>query len=67
MSKDTESFLGAMSGNSRFIVRLFADFISLPCEHEIPCRSCKECWVKICEELHKENHIDECSGMAVRL
>ena len=67
MSKDYERFLGALSGNSRFIAKLFANFISLPCEHDIPCKDCSECWGKICEKLHKENHVDEISGMATRI
>jgi hypothetical protein len=50
----TESFVSLMSGNTKFFVRQFAEFIDLQCEHQIPCKDCVECWGKICEELRED-------------
>jgi hypothetical protein len=55
---DIEHFVNSMSGNSRFIASLFAQFVSLPCEHEIPCKDCQTCWTKVCEELREKKPVN---------
>jgi hypothetical protein len=64
---DIEHFVNAMSGNSRFIASLFAQFVSLPCEHDIPCKDCQTCWQKICAELKTDQNIDRETGRMVKL
>lgn len=64
---DIEHFVNAMSGNSRFIASLFAQFVSLPCEHDIPCKDCKTCWTKICDGLESKKNLDCETGRMVKL
>jgi hypothetical protein len=64
---DIERFINAMSSNTKFFISLFADFVGLPCEHDIPCKDCQTCWTKICAELKADQNIDRETGRMVKL
>ncbi len=56
MTPEIKGLMNATQGYVRTCLSLFADFANQNCPHNVPCRTCTECWQKICEELRKDDH-----------